>query len=1687
MPRSRTIARILPAVLLAALTAPAAASATPTPTFGELLRLDAGEQPSTYRPDAESRDGTTAAAWRENARIVAARLDPAAGSAEARWSFDRPGRIPTGQDPVVAITGTTVHVAWVETGDGHAGIVLATSRNGGRTFGPAHDVTPRTRDHLGQPRIDADGERVYVVWSQTAPGQPTRLRAAGSRDGGATFPCQARVSRVGDRVDERYDVAVDGTSVHVTWLSTGDELRYRRSVDDGRTLDEPLTFPASGLSVPRIAAEDGHVVLVHGPDAVVLASADGGHSFGSRTLADASTRCPDHHCGDPLGLDLDGGRAVVSWIGRSSVYAAASSDAGQRFAAVVPVSPILYTWHAFSQPTVDVEGDVVSIAWHGAPRAGTAQQPDRDLDPYVASSRDGGATYTVSDADDEAPGTAIFPVAVAHADPAPASGTVWWRTRGGLYSDRSIRYRGIALGTPNAEVLDVAVTQGTEDPQRLVAGRATAVRVRLRATFPRTVTVPVRVTARYTRPDGDVVRTVEEDVALPGGRTVVRHLTVPGAPEAGSYRVRAEVDPDGSLGGETADDAREVTRAVVAGRAPRILVVGLHAADEDPVVCGRVQRLAESAREYLEAAWPIDPRRLRVDAPCIGQLTHPGPLDSAGIAQTFARLDRLAADGAHDRVVAVVPDGWFARQQVPALAQAAGLAPFGGGTRAAILDARASAGWVLAHELAHQLGWVSAEASDDGHLDRVPAPGYRVTQERVVAGRVDAMHPTASLDELADPVARWTSPASWDGLLDRLEERAGTGARIAAAPAAGPVLDVRGTVRADAATLTDVGAATGTPDTADPDGPLALELLDADGAVLATHRFAAASLHAAVGIGTAEPPHDALADAAFSARVPLVAGAARLRLRRGPAVLATRTASAAAPAVTVVSPAAGATVGAGQRTTIRWTATDADGDPLRSTVEISKDGADWIAVGADLAEPQIEVTMPDAFVGDTARVRVTTTDGWHRTTVTSAPFAVRGGLVDGALVTFDHRDGDVWTAPSAGGGTATPIAQAAGGVYPRWSPDGTRIAFGSNDPAIARQRVNVVDVDGSDRRVLSPGGDLWPRWTGPDTIATHHTTDAGGYQGWFDARDDGSGSFAPRAGRYAEPCDLSADGTKVLYNQGGYAVGKPDGTGLVSVPPGYGSFECGSFSPDAKRFVGISGNELAIITVATGAVQRLAVDTTSYDLSPEWSPTGEWIYWSSSRSRKGYNFDVWRIRPDGTDAQLVLDGDLDHDGVEQSSDASYVSVDVQPLRTGGESASPRGPQADAGGPYTVDEGAALTLDASRTTAGDRPLTATRWDTDGDGAHDDEATVTFDDDTRTTVALLATDAAGRSATDDAPVTVRNVAPALHDVTATLATGGTVGVSARLTDPGRGDTHTATVDWGDGRGPQDAAVQVDGGTVRVLATRAALAAGTTVTLTVRDDDGGSASASLPVAPAAPNGAPTADDVAQDVPFATGVDVTLPVGDPEGDRLRVELVQAPRHGRVVVGDDATVAYVPAEDHVGDDAFTYRAVDGDGASPAATVRLRVLPPAADQQRPGTPAPVPPREDRDPADLPADAAPAPGRPLTAEPAAVGGAAAPGGTPGGGSAGARTCVSRRSLTLHIPAPRRGEGAHRTVVVRVDDQVVTVRRGRATRVPIDLRGLPKGAVRVTVVITRASGRVTRSTRTYRTCVKRQAAR
>ena len=80
------------------------------------------------------------------------------------------------------------------------------------------------------------------------------------------------------------------------------------------------------------------------------------------------------------------------------------------------------------------------------------------------------------------------------------------------------------------------------------------------------------------------------------------------------------------------------------------------------------------------------------------------------------------------------------------------------------------------------------------------------------------------------------------------------------------------------------------------------------------------------------------------------------------------------------------------------------------------------------------------------------------------------------------------------------------------------------------------------------------------------------------------------------------------------------------------------------------------------------------------------------------------------------------------------------------------------------------------------------------------------------------------------------------------------------------------------------------------------------------------------------------------------------------------------------------------------------------------------------------------------------------------------------------CVSRRSFRVRVRAPK-GQRLRRATVI-VNGKPRATRRGRKLSLPVNLRGLPRGTIRVRIVATTTRGKRVVSERRYRTCAAKK---
>jgi hypothetical protein len=191
------------------------------------------------------------------------------------------------------------------------------------------------------------------------------------------------------------------------------------------------------------------------------------------------------------------------------------------------------------------------------------------------------------------------------------------------------------------------------------------------------------------------------------------------------------------------------------------------------------------------------------------------------------------------------------------------------------------------------------------------------------------------------------------------------------------------------------------------------------------------------------------------------------------------------------------------------------------------------------------------------------------------------------------------------------------------------------------------------------------------------------------------------------------------------------------------------------------------------------------------------------------------------------------------------------------------PTADVGGTYIGFEGTAATLGAAMASDADADPLTTNWAltsvTGKPGVHcvlTDETqlhpSITCNDDATVTATLTVSDGVYAPITRVATLTIGNVSPTAGTVSvspALVKPGDNVSVSVPFADVGTNDTHTATIDWGDGSPASTASISevVGSGTGTASGVHQYSTGGHYVIIvTINDDDSGSvqATATTPV---------------------------------------------------------------------------------------------------------------------------------------------------------------------------------------------------------------------------------------------------
>ena len=160
--------------------------------------------------------------------------------ADVRLDSDAPGQA-LSEDPVLGVDGSSVHVAWEEERDGQRDVYYRGSTDGGLSFRPevVLNTAPGT-SYSDRPRLAVSGSRVYVAWKDNRSGSYDIHVNASANDGLTWLAPDVRVETgvAGASDSNDPEIFAEGENVYVVWSDarTGDaDIRLNRSDDGGQS------------------------------------------------------------------------------------------------------------------------------------------------------------------------------------------------------------------------------------------------------------------------------------------------------------------------------------------------------------------------------------------------------------------------------------------------------------------------------------------------------------------------------------------------------------------------------------------------------------------------------------------------------------------------------------------------------------------------------------------------------------------------------------------------------------------------------------------------------------------------------------------------------------------------------------------------------------------------------------------------------------------------------------------------------------------------------------------------------------------------------------------------------------------------------------------------------------------------------------------------------------------------------------------------------------------------------------------------------------------------------------------------------------------------------------------------------------------------------------------------------------
>jgi len=247
--------------------------------------------------------------------------------------------------------------------------------------------------------------------------------------------------------------------------------------------------------------------------------------------------------------------------------------------------------------------------------------------------------------------------------------------------------------------------------------------------------------------------------------------------------------------------------------------------------------------------------------------------------------------------------------------------------------------------------------------------------------------------------------------------------------------------------------------------------------------------------------------------------------------------------------------------------------------------------------------------------------------------------LDGRIVYSDIYGGSGIYSISPDGTGRVHLVTGSGVYRPQWFPDGTGISFISEvGPKGRRSRLEAIDIDGSNRRVLiglnrlpdgyrSVGSYSWSPGGSQLVLSLFGNTYGSAI---FLSNLDGTSMTEILPNAYSP--DWSSLDRIVASRNGRLITFDPDGGNIEKLAVGSRDNDP-SWSPDGTRLAfmcGGFGHADVCVANADGSGLENLTKSDAVDWSPSWSPDGSRIAWAPAVNARTGFANLWRMRADGS-------------------------------------------------------------------------------------------------------------------------------------------------------------------------------------------------------------------------------------------------------------------------------------------------------------------------------------------------------------------------------------------------------------------------------------------------------------------------